>query len=143
MFLKIIFLSSSELTVTALKSDDLDTIIWKLTTFKEVKQAIKFSSLRKAIKSNKISFLILQQAFQTILRLCFVIFAKLLNNDYHSTYWHQTINVILKKDKNSDYSVLKTYQIIMLLNCLNKISEKIIVLRLSKLTEMSDLLYKD
>ncbi len=31
----------------------------------------------------------------------------------------------------------------MLLNCLNKISEKIIVIRLSKLTEMSDLLYKD
>ncbi len=53
------FSSSSESTATALKPDDLNTIIWKSTTFKEVKQAIKFSSLRKASKSNKISFLIL------------------------------------------------------------------------------------
>jgi len=31
----------------------------------------------------------------------------------------------------------------MLLNCLDKISEKILVTRLFKLTEISDLLYKD
>jgi len=31
----------------------------------------------------------------------------------------------------------------MLLNCLDKISEKILVTRLSKLAEISDLLYKD
>jgi hypothetical protein len=31
----------------------------------------------------------------------------------------------------------------MLLNCLGKISEKILVTRLSKLAEVSDLLYKD
>ncbi len=54
------FSSSSESTVTVLKSDDLDTITWKLTIFKEVKQAIKSSSLRKASKSERISFLILQ-----------------------------------------------------------------------------------
>ncbi len=53
------FSSSLELTVTVLKPDDLNTITWKLITFKEVKQAIKSSSLRKASKSNKISFLIL------------------------------------------------------------------------------------
>ncbi len=137
------FSSFSESTVTALKPDDLDTITWKLITFKEVKQSIKSSSLRKASKSNKISFLILQQAFQAISELFFVIFAKLLNNDYHSTCWCQTTDVILRKDKKSDYFTLKTYWIIMLLNCLDKISEKIIVTRLSKLTEMSDLLYKD
>jgi len=142
-YFKTMFSSSSESTITGLKPDDLDTITWKLTTFKEVEQTIKFSSLRKASKSNKISFLILQQAFQTISELFFAIFTKLLNNDYHSTCWHQTTDVILRKDKKSDYSALKIYWIIMLLNCLNKISEKIIVTRLSKLTEVSDLLYKD
>ena len=59
MFLKTMFSSSLELTVTVLKPDDLNTITWKLITFNEVKQAIKSSSLRKASKSNKISFLIL------------------------------------------------------------------------------------
>jgi len=60
MFLKTMFSSSSKSTVTALKPDDLDTIAWKLTIFKEVKQIIKFLSLRKASKSDRISFLILQ-----------------------------------------------------------------------------------
>jgi len=49
----------------------------------------------------------------------------------------------LRKEEKSDYFALKVYQIIMLLNCLVKISEKILVTRLSKLTEISDLLYKD
>ncbi len=137
------FLSSSESTLTALKPDDSDTIVWNLTTFKEVKQAIKSLLFRKASKSDKISFLILQKAFQAILRLFFAIFAKLLDNDYLSTYWCQATDVILRKKEKSDYSALKIYWIIMLLNCLNKISEKIIVIRLSKLAEMSDLLYKD
>ncbi len=53
------FSSSSESMITAWKLDDSDTISWKLTTFKEIKQAIKFSSLRKASKSDRISFLIL------------------------------------------------------------------------------------
>ncbi len=143
MFLKTMFSSPSESTVTALKPDDLNIITWKSTNFKEVEQTIKFSSFRKASKSDRISFLILQQAFQAILRLFFAIFVKLLNNSYHSTCWCQATDVILRKDEKSDYSALKTYQIIMLLNCLNKISEKIIVTRLSKLTEVSDLLYKD
>ena len=51
--------------------------------------------------------------------------------------------IILRKEEKSDYSVLKTYQIIMLLNCLNKISEKIIIIRFSKLAKVSDLLYND
>ncbi len=85
----------------------------------------------------------LQQVFQAISELFYVIFAKLLNNDYHSKCWCQTTDVILRKEEKSDYFAFKTYWVIMLLNCLNKISEKIIVIRLSKLTEMSDLLYKD
>ncbi len=137
------FSSSSKLMATALKPDDSDTITWKLTTFKEIKQTIKISSLRKASKSDKISFLILQQAFQAISELFFTIFAKLLNNDYHSTCWHQTTDVILRKKEKSDYSALKTYWIIMLLNCIDKISEKIIVIRFSKLAEVFNLLYKD
>jgi len=49
----------------------------------------------------------------------------------------------LRKKEKSDYFTLKVYQIIMLLNCLDKISKKILVTRLSKLTKISDLLYKN
>jgi len=140
MFLKVMFSPSSEFTATALKSDDSDTIVWNSITFKEVEKAIKFSSLRKASESDNLSFLIIHHAFQTISELFHAIFAKLLNNDFHSA---QATDVILRKEKKSNYFALKVYWIIMLLNCLNKISEKILVTRLSKLVEISDFLYKD
>jgi len=73
MFLKAMFSESSEFTATPLKSDDLDTITWKLITFEEVEQTIKSLSLKKASKSDELSFLILQQTFQTISELFFAI----------------------------------------------------------------------
>ena len=45
------------------------------------------------------------------------------------------------KQNKTDYINPKAYQIIALLNCLRKISEKIIATRLSYLAEISDLLY--
>jgi len=143
MFLKAMFPSPSESAATTLKSDDSDTIAWNSITFEEVEETIKFSSLRKASESDNLSFLIIHHTFQTISELFHAIFAKLLNNDFHSACWCQATDVILRKEEKSDYFALKVYQIIMLLNCLVKISEKILVTRLSKLTEISDLLYKD
>ncbi len=143
MFLKAMFPPPSESAATALKSDDSDTIAWNTTTFKEVEQAIKSSSPRKAPEPDGIFFLIIHQAFQAIPELFHAIFAKFLNNDFHSTCWRQATGIILRKKGKSDYSAPKAYWIIMLLNCLGKISEKIIATRLSKLAEVSDLLHKD
>jgi len=106
-----VFSDEKEKHMCLLKPGDSDTIVWKWTIFKEIKQAIKFLSFRKASESDKISFLILQQAFQTIFELFFAIFAKLLNNNYHST-----INMLMsgnwcyfRKEKKPNYSALKTY----------------------------------
>ena len=109
MFLKAMFPPSSESTPTALKPDDSDTIAWNSTTFEEVEQAIKSSSLRKAPGPDRISFLILQKAFQAIPGLFFAIFAKLLNNSYHPICWRQATGVILRKEGKPDYSALKAY----------------------------------
>jgi len=143
MFVKAMFSSSSESAATRLKSDDSDTITWNSITFEEVEETIKFSSFRKASESDDLSFFIIYHAFQTISELFHAIFAKLLNNDFHSACWCQATDVILRKEEKSNYFALKVYQIIMLLNCLDKISEKILVTRLSKLAKISDLLYKD
>ena len=48
--------------------------------------------------------------------------------------------VILKKLEKSDYSILKVYRIIILLNYVKKVSEKIIAIRLLYLVETLDLL---
>jgi hypothetical protein len=52
------------------------------------------------------------------------------------------IGVILLKVNKKDYSLLKAYRVISLLNCLGKAFEKILAIRLSYLAETGDLLQK-
>jgi hypothetical protein len=59
---------------------------------------------------------------------------------FHPLYFKKIIGAILKKsDRNS--ILLKSYRIIALLNCLIKISEKIIATRLPQIAEITDLLH--
>jgi len=51
--------------------------------------------------------------------------------------------VIIKKFNKDNYSDPKSYRVISLLNCLDKISERIIAERLSYFAETTDLLYFD
>ena len=72
-----------------------------------------------------------------------MIFSELIKNEYHSQCWKESIEAILKKSNKNDYSQSKSYRIIMLLNCLRKISEKIIATRLSHFAEHSNLLHNE
>jgi len=51
--------------------------------------------------------------------------------------------VIIKKFNKENYSDFKSYRVISLLNCLGKISERIIAERLSYFAETTDLLHFD
>ena len=64
----------------------------------------------------------------------------LINNGIHPNCWRTSTDAILKKIGKSDYSIPKSYRIITLLNCLGKISEKIIAKRLSYLKQISNML---
>jgi len=48
------------------------------------------------------------------------------------------MRIILKKSNKLNYSISKTYRIITLLNCLNKVAEKIIAMQLSYTAEIND-----
>jgi hypothetical protein len=48
------------------------------------------------------------------------------------------MKIILKKLDKLNYSILKTYRIITLLNCLDKVTEKIIAVQLSYTAEIND-----
>jgi hypothetical protein len=65
----------------------------------------------------------------------------LINTGYYSACWKQAIGVILKKPKKPDYSALKAYRVISLLNYLGKVLERILAQRLSYLAETTYLLY--
>ena len=54
---------------------------------------------------------------------------------YYPKIWKKAIGVVLPKANKEDYSKLKSYRIISLLNCLGKTLEKILATRLSYLAE--------
>ena len=64
----------------------------------------------------------------------------MIKADFHPQCWREETEVILKKQRKSDYSLLKAYRIITLLNYLGKVAEKIMTTRLSYLSQVSELL---
>ncbi len=73
------------------------------------------------------SFAIIQQAYKSILKIFNLVYSDLIKNNYHSKIWREDTKIILKKSDKLNYSISKTYRIITLLKCLNKVAEKIIV----------------
>ena len=99
-----------------------------------------FIITQKSIRLRWELFFILQKSYHAISDLFDIVLSKLMKNGYHSQCWKKSIEAILKKSNKVDYSQSKAYRIIMLFNCLKKISEKIIATRLSHFVEYSNLL---
>ncbi len=115
-----------------------ESIQWLRVIEEKIKHAINFSALRKAFESDNISFTIIQQTYKSILKIFNLMYSDLIENNYHSKIWCKDTRIILKKSDKSNYSILKTYRIVMLLNCLNKVAEKIIAVWLSYTAEIND-----
>jgi len=115
---------------------------WPEAKRDEIRQAIFSSSIRKAPGPDKISFLILQKAFDTIENRFVKLYSNLISYGYHPVCWREAIGVILKKP-NRNASLPKSYRVILLLNCLGKTAEKIIVTRLAYLAEITNIVNFD
>jgi hypothetical protein len=136
-FLKAMYSSSSKIQINEeLLSDE--SIHWSRVIEGEIKHAVNFSASRKALESDDMLFAIVQQAYKSIFEIFNLVYSDLIENDYYSKIWREGTEIILKKSDKSGYSISKTYKIIMLLNCLGKIAEKIIVVRLSYTAELND-----
>jgi len=120
--------------------------LWPNIRDKEVKNAIFQSSIKKAPGPDDISFLIIQKAYQNLELRFNRLYRILIRKGYHPRCWKLAKGVVLKKSgKKRDYTMPKAYRVVSLLNCLGKISEKILAKRLADLAESpdSDLLYHD
>ena len=95
-----------------------------------MKQAINTSSIKKAPEPDEISFAIIQEAYKAIPEVINLVYKILIKNGFHPECWREGTEVILKKSEKSDYSMSKAYRIITLLNCLDKVAEKIMITRL-------------
>jgi len=72
------------------------------------------------------------------LKIFNLMYLNLIENDYHSKIWCKDTEIILKKLNKLNYSISKTYRIITLLNCLNKIAKKLIAMQLSYTAKTND-----
>jgi hypothetical protein len=113
---------------------------WSNLIESELQKAILIFVSNRASRSNELTFLIVQKAYNSISDVFFMLYSKLINQDHHFACWREKIEAILKKSNKSDYIASKAYRIITFLNCLNKISKKIIASRLSYFEQTSDLL---
>ncbi len=104
---------------------------WSDLIESELRKAIFISALNKASESDQLTFLIVQKAYVSISDVFFMLYFELINRGHHLVCRREEIEAILKKSNKSNYIASKAYRIITLLNCLEKISEKIIVSRLS------------
>jgi hypothetical protein len=88
-----------------------------------------------------LSFLLIKKAYSIIPDIFHKVYLNAIELGHQPTIWRESIRVIIKKFNKSDYSDPKSYRIISLLNCLGKITEKIMAERLSHVAETTDLLY--
>ena len=129
-------------------SQDIDTSntqegtqgIWHNLSDNEVKQVIFTSLPKKAPGPDGISFAIIQEAYKAIAEVINLVYKILIKAGFHPQCWREETEVVLKKQRKPDYSLLKAYRIITLLNCLRKVAEKIMATRLSYLSQVSELL---
>jgi hypothetical protein len=89
---------------------------------------------------------VLREAYATVSELFNYLYPVLMTNGYHPKYFKEATGVILKKPQSTksfykNYALSKAYRVILLLNCLAKIMEKIIIRRLAVMAEFKTLLH--
>ena len=110
-------------------------------TSAEIDYVIHISAPNKAPEPAGMPFLLLQKAHLAAPQLFIILYPALIQHGYHLLCWRQATGAIFKKQNKPDYTEPKAYRIIALLNCLGKISEKIIATRLSDLAVTTDQLH--
>jgi ribonuclease HI len=115
---------------------------WPRTTSKEIRDAIMSSSSSKAPGPDGLGFECLKVAYQTIPEYFDSLYEVLIRAGYHPRAWREATIVILRKSGKPDYSIPKAYRPISLLNCLGKVSEKIMATRLAYMAERHHLLHR-
>jgi hypothetical protein len=112
----------------------------------KIKYAIYKSSAKKTPGPDRLSFRVLREVYATILKLFDYLYPVLIINGYYPKCFKKATGVILKKPQSAkspykNYTLPKTYRIILLLNCLAKVMEKIIARRLAVMAEFKTLLH--
>jgi hypothetical protein len=107
----------------------------------EIRQAIRRCKSNNASESNDILNRILKILVNKLMTHLMSLFRVCVALNYHSRCFRETHIIALKKSKKKNYTNVKTYKSIALLNTLDKVLKSMIARRISDLTKTHDLLF--
>jgi len=107
----------------------------------EVRQTIKRVKADKASDVSNILNRALQTDFAKLILILMSLFNACVTHRYHSKQFKKAQMIVLHKLKKSDYTDLKTYQLIALLDIMSKALKSIMTKRLSNITETYHMLF--
>jgi hypothetical protein len=107
----------------------------------EIRQAIKWCKSNNASRSNDIFNRILKILVNKLMTHLMSLFRVCVALNYHSRCFREIHIIILKKSRKKNYTDVKTYKSIALLNTLDKVLKSVIARRISDLTKTHDLLF--
>jgi hypothetical protein len=114
--------------------------MFELIDENEIKRAIKRCKSNNASKSNDISNRVLKVFVNKLISHFLNLFRVCVELNYHSFCFKKTHIIALKKSRKKNYTNIKTYKSIALLNILDKTLKSIIAQRINDLTKTHDLL---
>jgi ribonuclease HI len=114
---------------------------WPTLTKVELINACSAKIKGKTPGPDGITQALILKAYEAIPEVFFSLYSRLIDLGYHPRCWRQATGAVLKKPSKPDYSLPKAYRIISLLNCLGKVSERILAQRLGYLAETSAILH--
>ncbi len=106
----------------------------------EVRQTIKRIKANKALDISDISNRMLQTDLAKLISILMSLFNACITHRYHSKQFKKAQMIVLCKSKKSDYTDLKTYRFIALLDIMSKALKLIMTKRLSDIIEIHHML---
>lgn len=142
MFRTSLFPPFSELNITETEAPRYRQIDWNDATNTEIGRAIKAASPHSAPGPDRLSTCSIQQAYEALPDRFHCLFKAILQNAYHPKPWREATVVIIPKLGMADNTIPKAYRPILLLNCIGKVSERLMAARISQITEKYNLLHR-
>ena len=109
-------------------------IFFEKVTYTKVQKALSSSSSNTATGTSQINYTMLKQAQLHVENKIIMLIYQCLANEYHSLQWQRAIVIVLKKPNKPDYTQPRTYYLIILLECMGKLLEKVVACRLTYFT---------
>lgn len=106
-----------------------------LITIELVEKALFCRSTTKASGPDKFNFLAIRLLWSWDSERILAIVKNATRLHYHPTGWKRARGILLEKGYKRDKSLVKSYRVISLLNCLGKLVEKVVAVQLSVFCE--------